>query len=140
MAYDQENIFAKILRGALPCHKVYEDEMTLAFMDVMPQAECHTLIIPKEGAVNILDVSPEALSAVIRTTQKVAQAVKKATGAPGVMVMQLNEREAGQSVFHLHFHVMPRWQGLELKFHARGMEDGAVLAANAAKVRAALEV
>jgi histidine triad (HIT) family protein len=138
MTYDPGNIFARILRGELPCHKVYEDEATLAFMDIMPQAECHTLIIPKDGGTGILDTPPEALKATIATTQKIAAAVKAATGAPGVMVVQLNGAEAGQTVFHLHFHVIPRWSGLELKFHARGMEAPEKLAANAAKVRAAL--
>jgi histidine triad (HIT) family protein len=138
MTYDPGNIFARILRGELPCHKVYEDDATLAFMDIMPQAECHTLIIPKDGGTGILDTPPEALKATIATTQKIAAAVKAATGAPGVMVVQLNGAEAGQTVFHLHFHVIPRWSGLELKFHARGMETPEKLAANAAKVRAAL--
>lgn len=138
MAYDSGNVFAKILRGELPCHKVYEDEATLAFMDIMPQAECHTLVIPKEGGEGLLDTPVASLQAVIATTQKVAAAVKNATGAPGVMIAQLNGSEAGQTVFHLHFHIIPRWAGIDLKFHARGMESPDVLKANAAKIIAAL--
>lgn len=139
MTYDTNNIFARILRGELPCHKVYEDEWTLAFMDVMPQAEGHTLVIPKVGATGILDVPTKALEAVIATTQKVARAVKTALDAPGVMIVQLNGAPAGQTVFHLHFHIIPRSEGLQLKFHARDMEKPEVLAAMAEKIRAAVE-
>ena len=138
MTYDTNNIFARILRGELPCHKVYEDEHTLAFMDVMPQAEGHTLVIPKAAGVGLLDVPTDALQAVIATTQKVARAVKTALDAPGVMIVQLNGAPAGQTVFHLHFHIIPRSEGLQLKFHARDMEKPEVLAALAAKIRAAL--
>ncbi|BCW89021.1 hypothetical protein sos41_21760 [Alphaproteobacteria bacterium SO-S41] len=138
MTYDPGNIFARILRGELPCHKVYEDDATLAFMDIMPQADCHTLIIPKNAGTGIIDTSTDALQATIATTQKIAAAVKAATGAPGVMVIQLNGSEAGQTVFHLHFHVIPRWAGIDLKFHARGMEAPDVLKANAERVKAAL--
>ncbi len=139
MTYDTNNIFARILRGELPCHKVYEDEATLAFMDVMPQAEGHTLVIPKAPGTGILDVPTEALQATIATTQKVARAVKTALDAPGVMIVQLNGAPAGQTVFHLHFHIIPRSEGLQLKFHARDMEKPEVLAAMAARIRAALE-
>ena len=138
MTYDPGNIFARILRGELPCHKVYEDDATLAFMDIMPQADCHTLIIPKNAGTGIIDTPTDALQATIATTQKIAAAVKQATGAPGVMVIQLNGSEAGQTVFHLHFHVIPRWAGIDLKFHARGMEAPEVLKANAERVKAAL--
>lgn len=139
MSYDRNNVFAKILRGELPSHRVYEDDTTLAFMDVMPQAEGHTLVIPKQAeARNALDCPPDTLRDVIATTQKVAIAVKKAFDAPGVMIAQLNEAQAGQTVFHLHFHIIPRYHGVDLKFHARGMEDPARLAANAEKIRAAL--
>lgn len=137
-AYDRTNVFARILRGELPCHKVYEDDQTLAFMDVMPQAEGHTLVIPKAAGVGLLDVPTDALQAVIATTQKVARAVKTALDAPGVMIVQLNGAPAGQTVFHLHFHIIPRSEGLQLKFHARDMEKPEVLAALAAKIRAAL--
>jgi len=139
MAYDRNNIFARILRGEIPSHTVHEDELTLAFMDVMPQADGHTLVIPKAEAENILDVPEEVLAAVVLTTQRVARAVKKAFDAPGILIAQLNGRAAGQSVFHMHFHIVPRREGLDLRFHAREMADPAVLAEHAARVRAALD-
>ena len=139
MAYDHNNIFARILRGEIPSHRVHEDELTLAFMDVMPQADGHTLVIPKAEAENILDVPGEALAAVVHTTQRVARAVKKAFDAPGILIAQLNGRAAGQSVFHMHFHIVPRREGLDLRFHAREMADPAVLAEHAARIRAALD-
>jgi histidine triad (HIT) family protein len=139
MAYDRNNVFARILRGEIPAHKVCEDELTLAFMDVMPQADGHALVIPKVEAENIFELRPDALAATILTTQRVARAVRKAFDAPGVMIAQLNGPAAGQSVFHIHFHVLPRHAGLELRFHARGMADPAVLAEHAARVRAAFE-
>lgn len=138
MAYDRSNIFAKILRGEIPCVKIYEDDKTLAFMDVMPQAEGHTLIVPKEEAENIFDLSPAGAAALITTAQKVAKAVQKATAAPGVMVVQLNGKAAGQSVFHIHMHVIPRHYGIDLEFHERNMVDPASLEPLAAKIRAAL--
>jgi len=138
MAYDRNNVFAKILRGEIPSHKVYEDAQTLAFMDVMPQADGHTLVIPKVEAESLFDVPPEALAATIVTTQRVAKAVKAAFAAPGVLVAQLNGSAAGQSVFHIHFHIVPRRAGLDLKLHAREMADPAVLAAQAERIRAAL--
>jgi len=139
MAYDRNNIFARILRGEIPSHTVHEDELTLAFMDVMPQADGHTLVIPKAEAENILDVPEEVLAAVVLTTQRVARAVKKAFDAPGILIAQLNGRAAGQSVFHMHFHIVPRREGLDLRFHAREMADPAVLAEHAARIRAALD-
>jgi histidine triad (HIT) family protein len=139
MAYDTNNIFARILRGEIPAHKVFEDEHTLAFMDVMPQADGHTLVIPKVPAENLFDLPPAALAATILTTQRVARAVKKAFGVPGVMIAQLNGREAGQSVFHIHFHIVPRREGIDLRFHARDMADPKILAAHAERVRAALD-
>ena len=139
MAYDTNNIFAKILRGEVPSVKVYEDEKTLAFMDVMPQAEGHTLVIPKEAAENILDLSTEGAIALIKTTQKVAKAVKKGLDAPGFMIFQLNGKPAGQSVFHVHFHIVPRSGGIDLKLHSRGMESPEKLKAVAEKIKAALE-
>lgn len=140
MTYDTNNIFVRILRGELPCHKVYEDEHTLAFMDVMPQAPGHTLVIPKAAGTGILDVPTEALMATIATTQKVARAVKTALDAPGVMIVQLNGAPAGQTVFHLHFHIIPRSEGLQLKFHARDMEKPEVLAAMAERIREEMEI
>lgn len=139
MAYDRDNVFARILRGEIPAHKVCEDEHTLAFMDVMPQADGHTLVIPKAEAENLFDLPGPALAATILTTQRVARAVQKAFAAPGILIAQLNGAAAGQSVFHLHFHVLPRHEGLDLRFHARNMADPALLAAHAAKVRAALD-
>jgi histidine triad (HIT) family protein len=139
MAYDTNNIFAKILRGEVPSVKVYEDDKTLAFMDVMPQADGHTLVIPKEPAENIFELSPEGAAAMVRTTQKVAKAVKKGLDAPGIMLFQLNGKAAGQSVFHVHFHIVPRIGGVDLKLHARGMESPDKLKAVAEKIKAALE-
>ena len=138
MPYDPQNVFAKILRGEIPCVKLYEDALTLAFMDVMPQAEGHALVVPKEPAENLFDLSPEGAAALIATTQKVAKAVKKGLGAPGVMLAQLNGQAAGQSVFHVHFHVIPRAGGVDLKLHARNMVDPKTLEPIAAKIRAAL--
>jgi histidine triad (HIT) family protein len=139
MAYDSNNIFAKILRGEVPSVKVYEDNQTLAFMDVMPQADGHTLVIPKEPAENIFELSPEGAAAMIKTTQRVAKAVKKALNASGIMITQLNGRPAGQSVFHVHFHIIPRSGGIDFRLHARDMEQPDKLKAVAEKIRAALE-
>ena len=138
MAYDSNNIFAKILRGEIPSVKVFEDDKTLAFMDVMPQADGHTLVIPKEPAENIFELSPEGAAALIQTTQKVAKAVKKGLDAPGIMISQLNGRPAGQSVFHVHFHIIPRSGGVDFRFHAREMESPEKLKALAEKIKAAL--
>lgn len=137
-AYDSNNIFAKILRGEIPAHKVYEDDNVLAFMDVMPQAQGHVLVVPKAPSRNILDANPATLSALILTVQKVAIAAQDAFDADGVTIMQFNEAPAGQSVFHLHFHIIPRHEGTPLRPHSGKMEDGAVLAANAEKIRDAL--
>jgi histidine triad (HIT) family protein len=139
MAYDTNNIFAKILRGEVPSVKVYEDDKTLAFMDVMPQADGHTLVIPKEAAESIFELSPEGAAAMVKTTQKVAKAVKKGLDAPGIMIFQLNGKAAGQSVAHVHFHIVPRSKGVDLKLHARGMENPDTLKGFAEKIKAALE-
>ena len=139
MAYDSNNVFARILRGEIPAHKVCEDERTLAFMDVMPQADGHTLLIPKHPAENLFDLPADDLAATVRTTQRVARAVRKAFDAPGIMIAQLNGAAAGQSVFHIHFHVVPRHAGIDLRFHARDMADPARLAEHAERVRAALD-
>ncbi len=136
--YDESNVFAKILKGEIPCHKVYEDDDTLAFMDVMPQAPGHLLVIPKRGSRNILDADPVVLSKLIPVVQRLAVAAKDAFEADGVVVTQFNESAAGQTVFHLHFHVIPRREGEPLKPHSGKMEDQAVLAEHAQKVRAAL--
>ena len=139
MAYDRNNIFAKILRGEIPSVKVFEDEKTLAFMDVMPQADGHVLVIPKEEAENILDLSPQGASALIATTQKIARAVKTGIGCSGIMLAQLNGAGAGQSVFHVHFHVIPRGGGADFRLHARGIESPEKLKGFAEKIKAALE-
>lgn len=138
MTYDDNNVFAKILRGELPAYKVYEDDRTLAFMDIMPRAKGHTLVIPKTPARNVLDATPEQLAACMETVQKIARAVMKAFDAPGVTIQQFNESAGGQVVFHLHFHVIPRWEGVPLGPHTGKMEDKEVLAANAEKIRQAL--
>ena len=138
MAYDKDNIFARIIRGEIPCHKVYEDTDTLAFMDIMPQAEGHTLVLPKTAGADIFTLPPDALVAAIRSTQKIARAVKKAFAPPGIMIAQLNGPAAGQSVFHLHFHVIPRYAGKDLGIHAAAPADHAVLAEHAARLRAEL--
>lgn len=138
MAYDSNNIFARILRGELPKVAIYEDALTLAFLDIMPSVEGHTLVIPKEPAEGILDLSPAGAAAVIVTTQKIAKAVKASLQAPGIMLVQLNGAAAGQSVPHLHFHVLPRQHGLDLKLHGRSMVDPKSLEPIAAKIRAAL--
>lgn len=136
--YDPSNVFAKILRGELPCHKLYEDADTLAFMDIMPRGDGHCLVIPKMPSRNILDVDADSLSAVARTTQKIARAVVTAFSADGVTVQQFNEPAGGQVVFHLHVHVIPRFEGVSLRPHSGQMEKPDVLTANAEKIRTAL--
>jgi histidine triad (HIT) family protein len=138
MAYDNSNVFARILRGEIPCVKVFEDEKTLAFMDVMPQADGHVLVIPKEPAENILDLSPDSAAAMMATTQRVAKAVNKGLNTPGIMLAMLNGAPAGQSVFHVHFHVIPRSAGVDMGLHARAMVDPKSLEPIAAKIRSAL--
>ena len=138
MSYDSDNIFAKILRGEAPAFNVYETDQALAFMDVMPQVPGHTLVIPKDGAEGLHDVDPVILGSTIQAVQTVADAVKQAFEAPGIMIAQLNGPAAGQTVFHMHFHIMPRFHGLEFKLHAREMEDFAVLEAHAERIRACL--
>lgn len=138
-AYDDSNVFAKILRGELPAHKIYEDADTFAFMDIMPRGDGHALVIPKKPARNLLDVDPDSLAAVMRTAQKVARAAMKAFDADGVTVQQFNESAGGQVVFHLHVHVLPRFEGVALKPHSGKMEEQEKLAADATKLRAALE-
>ncbi len=138
MAYDRNNIFAKILRGEIPSFKVFEDTHTLAIMDVMPQADGHVLVIPKEEAENIFELSADGAAHLIATTQKVANAVKKAMSSD-IMLTQLNGAGAGQSVFHVHFHIIPRHAGADLRFHARGIADFDELRGTAEKIRAALD-
>ncbi|MGH2342224.1 HIT family protein [Segnochrobactraceae bacterium EtOH-i3] len=139
MTYDPQNVFAKILRGELPCVRVYEDDNTLAFMDVMPQIDGHTLVIPKTPSRNLLAMAPEDLTPLILSAQKVGRAVKAAFDAPGLLVMQFNEPAAGQTVFHTHIHLLPRWEDRPLKPHA-GTSFAApeILEGHAKKIRAAL--
>ena len=139
MAYDDSNVFAKILRGELPSHKIYEDAETFAFMDIMPRGDGHCLVIPKTPSRNILDADPQSLATLIASVQKVSRAVVKAFSADGVTVQQFNEPAGGQIVFHLHFHVIPRFDGVALRPHSGEMEKPEVLAANAEKIRAALD-
>jgi histidine triad (HIT) family protein len=138
MAYDPNNIFAKILRGEAPSFKVYEDEMTLSFMDVMPQTEGHTLVIPKFPAEDLFDLDPEFTAAQAKTTKKVAAAVKRAFKAPGIMIAQLNGAPAGQTVFHFHTHIIPRAQGIDLALHARKLADFDLLKKHAELIKAQL--
>lgn len=139
MAYDSNNIFAKILRGEIPCTKVYEDEHTFAFMDIMPQADGHTLVITKEPAETILDLSPEGAAAWIRTVQKVSKAVKTAMGVDGFVLMQLNGVAAGQTVPHVHFHILPSSLGaLMTRAHSSKMGDMQQIQGFAERIKAAL--
>ena len=138
MAYDSGNIFAKILRGEIPSVKVYEDEHALAFMDVMPQADGHTLVIPKENAETIFDLSPEGAAHLIQLTQKIARAVKAGMAAEGITLMQFNGAAAGQTVPHIHFHILPRWEGVALRRHGGGMENADKLKGFADLIQAAL--
>jgi len=139
MPYDDSNVFAKILRGDIPSQKIYEDDDALVFMDVMPQAPGHTLIVPKAPSRNLLDADPQVLARLAPLTQRIARAVKAAFAADGVTVVQFNETASGQTVFHLHFHVIPRHEGVPLMPHSRNMEKPDVLAANAERIRKALK-
>ena len=138
MTYDSTNIFAKILKGELPCHKVYEDEAALVMMDIFPQSKGHTLVVPKAPSRNLLDADPAAISAIMPLVQKVARAVKAATNADGIRLAQFNEAPAGQTVFHLHFHLIPAYEGIPLAAHAGGKADDAELAALAQDIAARL--
>ncbi|OAF17489.1 HIT family hydrolase [Bradyrhizobium centrolobii] len=138
-AYDPNNVFAKILRGEFPCYKVYENEHVLAFLDIMPRSPGHTLVIPKAPARNILDIKPDDYAHVARATHKIAAAATKAFNADGITVQQFNEPAGGQVVFHLHMHVMPRFDGAALLPPASRKEDGKVLEDHAAKLIAALK-
>jgi histidine triad (HIT) family protein len=137
--YDPNNIFAKIIRGDLPAYKVYEDDKAIAFLDIMPRAPGHTLVIPKAPARNILDIKPEDLSHVMQVAQKIARAGKKAFNADGITIQQFNEKAGGQVVFHLHVHVIPRHEGNSLKPPASFHEKAETLGDHAAMIKAALE-
>jgi histidine triad (HIT) family protein len=138
MTYDDNNVFAKILRGELPCHKVYETDRVLAFMDVMPRGNGHVLVIPKAKARNLLDVEPDDLAELAKAVQIVGKAAKTALSADGLTIQQFNEGAGGQVVFHIHFHVIPRFEGVPLKPHTGEMEKPEILAELASKIRAAL--
>jgi histidine triad (HIT) family protein len=138
MAYDPDNIFARMLKGEIPCHKIYEDADTLAFLDIMPMSTGHTLVITKTKAENLYDVTPEALAKTVAVVQKLAPKIRDAVGAEGVLIQQYNGAAAGQTVFHLHFHIIPRKEGEPLKGHARDMADQKELAALAEKLRGAV--
>jgi len=137
-AYDQNNVFAKILRGELPCYKIYEDDKAFAFLDIMPRAPGHTLVLPKAPARNILDVAPDDLAHVMKVAKKIARVSMQAFGAEGVTIQQFNESAGGQVVFHLHVHVIPRRKGVPLKPPASVKEAPDVLAEHAKRLAAAL--
>jgi histidine triad (HIT) family protein len=138
-SYDPNNIFAKILRGELPAYKVYEDDRTLAFLDIMPQATGHTLVIPKAPSRNMLDADPDDLAYVVKVAQKIAKVAMSVFSADGLTVIQFNEPASGQTVYHLHVHVIPRQDGVPLKPHGSYKEEPGVLAEQAAKLAAALK-
>ncbi|MBS6359484.1 HIT family protein [Burkholderia sp.] len=135
MSYDNNNPFARILRGELPCVKVAEDDATVAIMDLMPQADGHVLVLPREPAAEIFDLSPESAAACMRMTQRIAIAVRDALQPDGIFIGQFNGRAAGQTVAHVHFHVIPRWEGVALRLHAREIAESATLEALARRIR-----
>jgi histidine triad (HIT) family protein len=137
-AYDPSNIFSKIIKGEFPSHKVYEDADVFVMMDIFPQSKGHVLIIPKAASRNLLDADPAVLARTIPQVQRVAKAAQKALRPDGIRVVQYNEAPAGQSVFHLHFHVIPVYEGVELGRHGQGKADDAELAAQAKAIAAAL--
>ena len=137
VAYDSQNIFAKILRGETPAYKVYEDDIALAFLDIMPRAEGHTLVIPKKPARGLIDIDPKNLAELITRVQHVAKAVKTAFDADGLTLQQFNESAGGQVIFHIHFHILPRWEGVALRPPGT-MGDPEKLKAQAEKLKAAL--
>jgi histidine triad (HIT) family protein len=136
--YDDHNVFAKILRGELPSHKIYEDDETLAFMDIMPRGDGHFLVIPKKPSRNILDADPDSVATIYKTVQKLAKVAVRAFDADGVTIQQFNEPAGGQIVFHTHVHVIPRFTGVSLRPHTGEMADNAVLAEHAEKLRVAI--
>ena len=137
--YDDSNIFARILRGEIPSIKVFEDDTILVMMDIFPQSKGHTLVIPKAVSRNLLDAAPDAVAAAAAYLPKLARAVKAATGADGIRLAQFNEAPAGQTVFHLHFHLIPIYEGTELGRHGGGKADDAELRELAAAIAAELE-
>ena len=138
MAYDDNNIFAKILRGEADAYRVYENDNALAFLDLMPQSDGHTLVLPKAPAENLFDLEPSMAGTLFQSTQIVARAVRAAFKPDGIIVTQFNGSAAGQSVFHIHMHIIPRYAGTDLRRHGRGMADTAILEDHAERIRAAL--
>ena len=138
MNYDEQNIFAKIIRGELPAEKIYEDEKVLAFMDIMPRSPGHFLVIPKASVRNILDIDNESLCAVIKVVKKLAVASKKAMNATGITIQQFSESDGGQEVFHLHFHIIPRYKGKPMDRPGQMVKDMSVLSLQANKIKAEL--
>ena len=137
--YDQTNIFARMIRGEIPCHRLFEDEVALAFLDIMPRGDGHTLVIPKAPARGLLDLPPQTLAAFMPRVQRVAAAVKTAFEAPGFVLQQFNEAVSGQQVFHLHFHILPCFDGIPLRPHTGVVQKPEILQAQAARIVAALE-
>ena len=137
-AYDPDNIFAKILRGDLPCEKVHEDDQTLAIMDIMPRADGHALVLPKRPSRTFLDMDAQTIAATYAAVQTIARAAKTAFAADGITIQQFNERAGGQVVFHTHVHVLPRWDGVPLRPHTGEMASAETLRAHADKLRAVL--
>lgn len=139
MTYDNNNIFAKILRGEMPAHKIYEDEDTFAFLDIMPRSKGHSLVIPKKPAVNMMDIDPDNLCTLIRSVHKLAPIIRRAMKADGFLIQQFNEAAAGQMVFHIHFHIVPRFVDVPLKHAASTMELDEILEKNATTIRQAID-
>jgi histidine triad (HIT) family protein len=137
-AYDPDNIFAKILKGEIPCHKLYEDADTLAFLDIMPRTEGHTLVITKESAPDLFGISPQGLGKLMAVVQTLAPKIKTAVGADGVLIQQFNGAAAGQTVFHLHVHILPIKDGVALRPQETGMAEPDALATTAEKIRTSL--
>tara|TARA_B100000029_G_scaffold247173_1_gene244082 strand:- start:230 stop:649 length:420 start_codon:yes stop_codon:yes gene_type:complete len=135
MGYDDDNVFAKILRDEMPSHRVYEDDQTLAFMDIMPVSKGHTLVIAKTKGENIFDLDEKSLSAVIKTTKRVAEAIKKALLPSGVIITQLNGAKAGQTVFHYHMHIIPVYDKAPFQPHTNAVEDAEILASTAKTIK-----
>ncbi|MCF4099902.1 HIT family protein [Maritalea mediterranea] len=138
MSYDPDNIFTKIIAGEIPSHKVYEDNVCISIMDIMPEAPGHVLVVPKQGSRNLLDADADTLADVIKRVQKIGNAVKKAMNADGILLRQANEEAAGQTVYHLHFHLIPCHKNVSRRDHVSGTTANEELAANCEKIKAAL--